>query len=64
MSKRRLENEIDELGEELLSALPPNERVRLLLTASGEGKDEWIARSSKRVHSIRMRELTIGSSFD
>lgn len=42
MSKRRIENGIDELREEVLGDLPPDERVQLPLTASGEGKDEWI----------------------
>ena len=44
MTKRRIENELDEFGDEILRDLDPDERVEFVLTAKAEENDEWLDR--------------------
>lgn len=44
MSKRRIENEINRLSDEALGELTPDKRLRILLNAQADGKEEWIDR--------------------
>ncbi|WP_134670247.1 hypothetical protein [Halorussus marinus] len=44
MTKRRVENELDELSDEILRELSPDERLPLVLTAAADGKDDWLDR--------------------
>ena len=44
MSKRRTEREIDEVSDQVLADLSPDERLRLSLIADHEDKDRWSKR--------------------
>ena len=44
MTKRRVEREIEQLSEELLSTLSPRDRIRYLLEASIQNRERWIDR--------------------
>lgn len=44
MSKRRIENEINKLSDEALGELTPDTRLRILLKARADGREEWIDR--------------------
>lgn len=44
MGKRRIERAVDELNEEILGNLTPDERLKHLLEAEAHGKDEWVER--------------------
>ncbi|WP_115864079.1 hypothetical protein [Halorussus litoreus] len=44
MTKRRLENEIDEVSKEVLGDLSPDERLQLVLEAQAAGNDRWVER--------------------
>ena len=44
MSKRRLENEIDELSDEILGDLEPDQRLQLVLSAQANGNEQRIDR--------------------
>ena len=44
MSKRRLENEIDELSDTILGDLEPDQRLQLLLRARADENEQWIDR--------------------
>jgi hypothetical protein len=44
MTKRRIDRELDDLSDELLVELTPNERMQLMLKARAKGKDTWIER--------------------
>lgn len=44
MSKRRIEQDIEEVSAELLEDLSPDERTQLVLQAQAAGKDQWVER--------------------
>jgi len=44
MSKKRIEGEVDELSEELLGDLDPDERLQLWLEGAAAGNEQWLAR--------------------
>ncbi|WP_336361975.1 hypothetical protein [Halalkalicoccus salilacus] len=44
MSKRRLGNEIDELSDDVLRDLEPEQRLQLLLSAQADENEQWIDR--------------------
>ena len=44
MTKRRVESELDDLSDEVLGDLTPDERLTLALRATAKGKDEWLDR--------------------
>lgn len=42
MSKRRLDNEIDELSDEILGNLDPERRLQFVLETKAEGNSQWV----------------------
>ena len=49
MSKRRIERTVDELNEEILGDLTPDERLKLVIEAMAHEKDEWVEQLRKTI---------------
>lgn len=53
MSKKRIDNDIEELGDDILSDLTPGERLELFVRASAEGREdqiEWLRDTTTRAN--------------
>lgn len=55
MTKRRLENEIDDASEAILEELSPDERLELIFTASGKNNDDRLDRVQETCPRRRYR---------
>jgi hypothetical protein len=60
MTKRNVENDIEELSEEVLGDLSHDERLELLLEASAKGKDGWRERLAETAPRATYEQMEVG----
>lgn len=63
MTKRSVENDIADVGEEVLRGLSPDDRLRLLIESHAEDRDEWIDKLHETTpkHDYRAKDHNVSN---